>query len=389
MTLKTTPSLEEDGRALDRQLAVLEANVYRSLAGLVEDCERIAVEADDRGLVPQGIRARLLASDVRSRLGESADARAEQLALREAAWSWPMLAGRAAVYLASSCIRLGLRIEATRWVEASVGAEEQAELPAWRAEALMVAALFAVSRQGADYTLADQALAAVRAACAPVMVAATAANFAEVASECGELIYASHYADEAEATMRRHPEAAAALSWESVARARLACGELHHAERWLAEHSLPAGRGVDAQSDTLCVAVADLDHFKRIDDTHSHEVGDLVLQRVGNFLLNAFDSSLHGIATPRLVARLGGEEFLLAWSGIPIDTALRLSNELGERLRQTSCADLLGPTPVTASIGLVCGLRPVDPGDLLRAADERLYEAKRAGRDRVVGPGVP
>ncbi|MEO8060970.1 MAG: diguanylate cyclase, partial [Burkholderiales bacterium] len=48
-------------------------------------------------------------------------------------------------------------------------------------------------------------------------------------------------------------------------------------------------------------------------------------------------------------------------------------------------SDIVDSMPVTASLGLACGSNPVDPGDLLRAADQCLYQAKRAGRDRVVG----
>lgn len=122
-----------------------------------------------------------------------------------------------------------------RWGQEALGASAQAETPAWHAEALMVTALFSTSRSGADHVLIEQAMAAVRAACAPVMVAASAANFAEVAAECGELVHSSYFADEAEATMRRHPVAAAALSWESVARARLAASELSAAEHAMRE----------------------------------------------------------------------------------------------------------------------------------------------------------
>jgi diguanylate cyclase (GGDEF)-like protein len=82
---------------------------------------------------------------------------------------------------------------------------------------------------------------------------------------------------------------------------------------------------------------------------------------------------------------LGGEEFLLAWSGISIKAALRQGNALCERLRKTSFADIVGNLPVTASLGLACSLRPVDPSVLLRAADQCLYEAKHAGRDQVIG----
>src|SRR5438552_2832801 len=180
-----------DAGALDAQLCALEAGVYRSLVGVSEACCDIAQRAEARGLTPQAIRARLLASDVASRLGDAAAARAVQLELHQAATPWPALARRAAMYLTSSCDRIGLRVEAMRWAQAAVSTDDGVnEPPAWRAEALMVAALFTVSRTGADYTLVEQAMSAVRAACDPILVAATAANFGEVAAECGEQAYA-------------------------------------------------------------------------------------------------------------------------------------------------------------------------------------------------------
>jgi len=530
MTRQTSsPIHDADGHVLDRELGRLEASVYRTLFGTIEACDDIAARAEALGLPSQRLRARLLASDVRSRLGHAAEARAEQLSLYEAAQPWPTLARHAATYLVSSCDRLGLRVEAMRWAQASLsGAAKTDTPPAWHAEALMVAALFSVSHNGADYTLVDRAMAAVRVACEPVMVAATAANFAEVTAECGELVLASHFADEAEALMLRHPEATSVLSWESVARARLASSELsaaehamreslrleerfgccdvngdpwltyaevmlargdapgalsmlehprrtaretsawtntrdlrtraqvlaalhrweeayermvqysaayertrsiegdravlessaavaideerrrsahferlaltdpltglpnrRHAERWLSDHAGVALGGASPAGGGLCVAIADLDHFKRINDTHSHDAGDLVLQRVGTVLLEAFAASGNDAATPMLAARLGGEEFLLAWSGISVEDALRNGNALCERLRRTSFTDIVGGMPVTASLGVACGVRPVDPSALLRAADQCLYQAKRAGRDQVIGTSLP
>ena len=521
MMRKASPTLDEDARAFDRQLGALEAGVYCSLIGVVELCDNIAARADALALTSQRIRASLLSSDVRSRLGHAAEARAAQLALYEAARPWPTLARHVATYLVSSCDRLGLRVEATRWARTALSGED--DPTAWRAEALMVAALFSVSGTGADPALVDQAMVAVRAACEPAMVAATAANFAEISAECAELAVASHFADEAEAVMLRHPESASALSWESVARARLASSELaaaehamneslrleqrlgccdvngdpwltfaevmlasanpagalamlehprrrargplscwtntrelhvrsrvlaalhrweeayagmvqyvaaydrarslegdravaessaalavgeerrraqhferlsltdpltglpnrRHAERWLAEHGA-AARG-DSGVDQLCVAIADLDHFKRINDTRSHAAGDLVLKRFGAMLLESLNAPAGPGAPATLVARLGGEEFLLAWSGVSFEAGLRLGNALRERLCSTSFIDIVGGLPVTVSLGLACASRPVDPGALLRAADQCLYQAKRAGRDQVVG----
>jgi diguanylate cyclase (GGDEF)-like protein len=127
----------------------------------------------------------------------------------------------------------------------------------------------------------------------------------------------------------------------------------------------------------FAVIALDIDHFKRINDSHGHAIGDEVLREVASRLT----------ATVReldLVARLGGEEFsvLLPEADLPEAAAL------GERLR-TVLADLAvlglpGAQPVTASFGVAA----IDDADdtfeaVLRRADTALYRAKAAGRDRV------
>ena len=516
-----------DEQALDRRLSSLEAGAYRSLIGVVEACDEIAARADRLGLAAQGIRARLLASDVRSRLGQASVAKSEQVALHAAAKAWPVLARRAAMYLISTCDRLGLRSEAMRWAEEAVCTDDESGPPSWHAEAQMVGALFTISRNGADYELVAQVMNAVRATCDPILVAASAANFAEVASECGEIVYGTCYADEAEGIMRRHPEAASALTWESVARGRLVASELaaaehaiaeslrieeelgccdvngdpwltfaevllardraaealdmlehprrrargatsswtharelqirartmaalgrweeayvhmvqhaaayehsrsiegdrlvaessaamavtterrrarhferlsltdpltglpnrRHAERWLAEHAQAATDAAEAGKTGLCVAIADLDHFKQVNDTYSHDAGDCVLQRFGVLLRSCVDGpQAGGVST--FAARLGGEEFLFAWTGLSLEDALRRGNDLCDRLRKSSFIDIVGCTPITVSIGVAQGTPPIDAASLLRAADRCLYEAKSAGRDRVVGARI-
>ncbi len=146
----------------------------------------------------------------------------------------------------------------------------------------------------------------------------------------------------------------------------------------------------------LAVLVTDLDHFKRVNDTHSHAVGDQVLQVTARTLDDLVDQGV--------VARLGGEEFVTA--ALVADEAD--ATALAERMRRqvkTANADL----EVTTSVGGVHRLPPaadLDPVGWLHrsveAADELLYLAKRAGRDRCVvmtprptrraggaGPGSP
>ncbi|MEK9804473.1 MAG: diguanylate cyclase, partial [Curvibacter sp.] len=123
------------------------------------------------------------------------------------------------------------------------------------------------------------------------------------------------------------------------------------------------------------VLMIDVDHFKRINDTHGHEAGDEVLRRVAKTLAaNTRESDL--------LARFGGEEFILL---LP-DTGLEAAQTVAEKLRHAvaSHPDRLAG-PITVSIGLACATpQDADENAALKLADHRLYEAKAAGRNRVV-----
>jgi two-component system, cell cycle response regulator len=121
------------------------------------------------------------------------------------------------------------------------------------------------------------------------------------------------------------------------------------------------------------VFICDLDKFKAINDTHGHEAGDLVLKTVSE--------ELRSLGVP--AGRLGGEELAVLIEG-HLDDAV----DLAERFRES-----VGNLPVRANggtIGVTCsvGAAEWEPGDtldtLLRRADSALYEAKRAGRNRVI-----
>ncbi|HEY8876711.1 MAG TPA: GGDEF domain-containing protein [Roseateles sp.] len=126
------------------------------------------------------------------------------------------------------------------------------------------------------------------------------------------------------------------------------------------------------------LAVLDVDHFKRINDTHGHAVGDAVLSGVG--------ARLHDTLRPLdLAVRLGGEEFAVIWLNPEAGGELRL----GERLRQAiggqAFETAAGPLTVTVSVGVAPARGPDEaPEALFSRADAALYEAKRGGRDRVV-----
>jgi two-component system cell cycle response regulator len=144
-------------------------------------------------------------------------------------------------------------------------------------------------------------------------------------------------------------------------------------------------RSTQARQD-VTIALLDLDHFKRVNDTCSHEVGDEVLRTVAALLTVPPHAPNATSGTTSFVARMGGEEFLLVTSGThPATVAYHL-----EALRQSVAAHpwtrLTGGLPVTISIGATSTrqLRTAQPAELLRRADTHLYRAKKRGRNRVV-----
>jgi diguanylate cyclase (GGDEF)-like protein len=138
----------------------------------------------------------------------------------------------------------------------------------------------------------------------------------------------------------------------------------------------------EASGAPVTVALADLDHFKRINDTLSHEVGDLVLGTVGGLLR----SYVAGVSRAAFAARLGGEEFLVVLPGTAPDEAELHLDALRLLVRAHSWVPVTGGHPVTVSIGAAVAVPPGLPAKpaLMACADRSLYAAKRAGRDRVV-----
>jgi two-component system, cell cycle response regulator len=133
-------------------------------------------------------------------------------------------------------------------------------------------------------------------------------------------------------------------------------------------------------SQPLGLMMADVDHFKKINDTYGHLVGDVVLKEVGRRLAE-------GVRTYDSVGRYGGEEFLVIVPGCkPADLATsaeRLRRSIAESKFETS----VGPLTVTLSIGIASGCNDGDRLEnseiLVRAADTALYAAKAEGRNQV------
>lgn len=150
-------------------------------------------------------------------------------------------------------------------------------------------------------------------------------------------------------------------------------------------------RFIDAYADTLLnpleserditAVLIDLDHFKRINDTLSHEAGDAVLVQLAKLLDAA-------AIEPAKAARLGGEEFLILCPGLDAARGLEFAERLCELIRTSNWSPIIGELSVTASIGISTAVAGhTTRAALFAEADRRLYLAKSRGRNCVVATG--
>ena len=129
----------------------------------------------------------------------------------------------------------------------------------------------------------------------------------------------------------------------------------------------------------VAVLLVDVDHFKRINDTYGHSEGDRALRVIAQALARAARAS-------DIVCRYGGEEFCLILPGTPPVSALLLAGRIREEV-PAACAreGIGGGARVTVTIGLAASPADgVETDAIMRAADQRLYQGKNEGRDRVV-----
>ncbi|HET9953307.1 MAG TPA: diguanylate cyclase [Polyangiaceae bacterium] len=145
---------------------------------------------------------------------------------------------------------------------------------------------------------------------------------------------------------------------------------LEHLERELARSQRKGG--------PLAVLMADLDYFKKVNDTYGHEVGDVVLKEAArriNTCVRAYDS----------LGRMGGEEFLAVLPDCGGGMALSVAERVGAAVAQVPVETPVGPVPISVSIGVASTeqVEAVAVSDLTRAADAALYRAKHAGRARA------
>jgi len=128
-------------------------------------------------------------------------------------------------------------------------------------------------------------------------------------------------------------------------------------------------RGLENRSGTICIA--DIDHFKKINDTYGHEAGDRVLRGTGLRLSNLVSENV-------FIARSGGEEFaIVIFDNINAEDIIRKI--------KTSVSDACnGSFGITLSIGVATKLKHDSSSSAINAADDALYRAKRAGRDCII-----
>jgi len=137
-----------------------------------------------------------------------------------------------------------------------------------------------------------------------------------------------------------------------------------------------------AEEIAVAVIMIDIDHFKLFNDRYGHPAGDHCIKRVAGVL----SAVLRG--QDDLAVRFGGEEFLLLLPGTDMEGALQIAERARRAVEGLSIlheGSLTGRV-VTASLGVAAGRTSVKVADLVSAADEALYEAKRGGRNRVSPP---
>ena len=133
------------------------------------------------------------------------------------------------------------------------------------------------------------------------------------------------------------------------------------------------------EASPLCVVMADIDHFKKINDGFGHQAGDAVIRQFADLLSQ-------GVRSTDLVARYGGEEFALVLPRTASGNAFQLAEAIRRSLQQIEIEDAATGKRigrVTASFGIAEIHEDETAVNLVRRADRKLYESKRKGRNRT------
>jgi two-component system cell cycle response regulator len=138
----------------------------------------------------------------------------------------------------------------------------------------------------------------------------------------------------------------------------------------------------------LSLVICDLDHFKEVNDNYGHQAGDTVLKRFADILMSSIRNGVDW------VSRYGGEEFLLVFPETPFPASLKIAERLRMKIARKAVDTFGGHSiNITASFG-VTGFSPhtpdskITPDTLIKMVDEKLYQAKNAGRNAVRGESL-
>ena len=122
------------------------------------------------------------------------------------------------------------------------------------------------------------------------------------------------------------------------------------------------------------LTIMDIDHFKRVNDTHGHLEGDRLLQEISAILMD-------NVRKVDIVGRWGGEEFLIIYPNTDLSGAAKVAELIREQIAESNFSNV---GYITASFGVACYEPNDDLKNLLKRADNRLYQAKQQGRNRVI-----
>lgn len=148
--------------------------------------------------------------------------------------------------------------------------------------------------------------------------------------------------------------------------------------RYLERHAPRAFSQARDSGDPISIVIVDIDFFKRINDTYGHDIGDEVIRETARRLRSA-------ARIGDVVARIGGEEFLLLLPTAPAQIAARIGERILEWFHDKPVATDAGPIEVTFSAGVATQNSALQSYEAVRnAADKALYKAKRSGRDQIV-----
>jgi len=131
-----------------------------------------------------------------------------------------------------------------------------------------------------------------------------------------------------------------------------------------------------SEDEPACLLMLDLDHFKQINDTHGHDVGDEVLTAIGLRLA-------HRLRQGDVIARVGGEEFAAVLVGVGGKRAYKVADDLRQALASEPVATTVGELDVTTSVGVAVRRWQEGVDEWMKRADRALYEAKNEGRNRT------